>query len=778
MSEEGSSSTPAEHLRRQREALREAGFAATIDARWTVWRPLIDLPMLALFIIVMTVLIAPPGHGVHPEPEIGSVAPSEIRADRGVLIEDRAATELRRKATVADVRLVFDYDSDFYFTLGDKVFGAVSAMQRRYKEATLAPPARREAFEADLGAAVSAGAFELIETMADPLDIAVAVNFFLNIALDRMVVSDRNTLPQDGAILVRDMTLDQEMPIYHLGAILDVRQVRRLMQARAGGAPYGSARVLRTWVVGTAIALAQPNLRLNEQATASAREAAVAGIEPVFVRIDAGEILVRRGDRVSEQIQERVRMLNQSAGARTLWGETAAVALLLLGVVLLAGFFFRRGRVPQVLDRRQTYLALTVVLVAALFNVAMYYAGLGLANGLGFDLDTAAYFVPLALATALVSMLVDARTSLLVGIGLTLLTAYRVDGDLWLVTYYIVGVLVAGSVARSCQRRTDLLRAGLAVTAAQSALLPIVIVLSGDMIGPQHAPFFVAACVSGMLVAVAALGLLPVLEHVFDQATDMRLLELASADHPILKRLALVAPGSYYASVVVGNLAEAAADAVGANGLKCRVMALYHDIGKMERPAYFSENQRDENPHNRLPPESSARIVFDHVLDGLTLGRRERLGRVVLEAISQHQGTTLLRSFYAKALEQEGVARNAVREEDYRYPGPKPLSREAGILLLADSVEAAARAMGSPDPAEVRRKTGQIIGEKVADGQLDDCDLTLRDLAAIEGAFARTLTLGVFHNRVEYPTLPRTQSEPEEENAKRGIIHHLRGMAR
>lgn len=777
MSDGADRSNELADLEREREELRQAAQQALAAERWSNWRPWVDVLLLVVFIGLMTVLFAPPGQRVHPVPPVDKVAATEIRAERDVLVADRRATALRRDEAAAAVLPIFDFDSELYFNLGDRVAGAVSGLKQRLGDSGLTFDQRRAAFEEELGLSVDGSIFSLIEKLAEPTDLAIAINFFLNIALDRMVVEDRAALPRRGGIEIRDLALGGQTRLYQLGAILDLRQVRRLMSARAGDAPYGSARVVRSWILESAIRLARANLRGNEAETQAQRDAAVAGIEPVFVRIEAGEVLVRRGDRVTPRIQERIRMLNESAGGRAQWAETVAVAVLLTGVVVLAGVFFQRGRVPQKLSRKSVYLTFCIVLVSAAIAVAMFYAGRGLAEGLGFGRDTAAYFVPLALATALVSVLIDARTSLLVGIGLTLLVAYRVDGDLWLITYYIVGVLVAGIATRGCRRRSDLLRPGLAVAAAQAAVVPVTIVLGGEMFGPEHIPYLVAAGVSGALVAICVLGLLPLLEFLFDESTDLRLLELASADSPLLKSLALHAPGSYYASVIVGNLCEAAADAVGGNGLRARVMALYHDIGKMSRSSYFAENQRDGNVHDRLSPEISTRIVFSHVKAGIEVAAKARLGQAVTEAITQHHGTTLLRPFYAKALERAQRTGETVHEETFRYPGPKPKSREAGILLLADSVEAATRALKDTAPASVRKRVGDVIEEKIADGQLDECELTIRDLSAVEAAFVRVLTLGVFHTRIEYPTLQRVEDAKDKETRAGRHLDNLRRLA-
>jgi putative nucleotidyltransferase with HDIG domain len=304
-------------------------------------------------------------------------------------------------------------------------------------------------------------------------------------------------------------------------------------------------------------------------------------------------------------------------------------------------------------------------------------------------------------------------------------------------------------------------------------VLPVTVILSGGDLLDGHLPYLLAAAASGAMTGVMTLGLLPLFELLFDETTDPRLLELASADSPLLKELALKAPGTYYHATMVANLAEAGADAVGANGLCCRVMALYHDIGKIRRPSYFAENQRDGvNIHDRLPPDVSARVLFAHIRDGIDIAREARLGGTILAAITQHQGTGLLRGFYEKALARgyNGAP------ENYRYPGPRPRQRETGILLLADSIEAATRATKDPSPAALREQIRQLIAERIQDGQLDECGLTLRDLAALEEVFTRTLALGVFHNRIDYPPVARSGGAGSKDDSDNSHRHRLPGL--
>jgi hypothetical protein len=246
---------------------------------------------------------------------------------------------------------------------------------------------------------------------------------------------------------------------------------------------------------------------------------------------------------------------------------------------------------------------------------------------------------------------------------------------------------------------------------------------------------------------------MPIFEWLFEVLTDVRLLELSNLDNPLLSELALRAPGSYNHSIIVGTLAEAAAEAIGANALFCRVAAFYHDIGKMKMPEYYIENQKaGENPHDRLSPSMSALILSNHVKEGIRMGREHGLPEAILEIIPQHHGTRVMTFFYEKAKAQaESAGSHPPSADDFRHPGPKPSTKEGAIFMLADSVEAAARTVGEPDAERYRDMIRQIAGRAILDGQFDQCDLTFRDLDNISEAFIRTLA-SIYHRRIDYPT--------------------------
>lgn len=742
-------------LQRARALLSATAIRALAEDRWTRWRPWLDAPLFAAFVVLLTLVFAPVGQSVRAIPPLDSIAPETVRAERAVAVEDRTATEARRAAAAEASLAVFDYSPDLYLSLAKRVTEAVESMAIRAETKTMAPAQRRAAFQEAMGRPVSQTLFDILEALDNPADLSTAINYLLNLGLDRMIVEDRGSLPAEGPIriaLAGSDRLDKAL----VAGVMDVGQFRRLIQARAGDAPYGTARVARSFVLETALALAAPNLTPNPARTEALRSQAVEAVEPEMVRIAIGEVVIREGDRVTKSAQDRLQLLNEGGAQRSFLGETMAIGALILGLVLLGGNFFRSARNPSHLSRKQIYMTLASASVCAVLCIAMWYAGRGIAIGLGFPPEAATFLPPVAVATVVVALVIDARNSLLVGIALALLVAYRVGGDLWVIAHYLVGVLAAGMTVRRGRRRSDIMKVGLVIAAAQLVLVPIMVVLD-TTVPANETSYFVGAAVAGitgaLLTAAFTTAGLPLFEFIFDETTDMRLLELASADNPLLKQLALRSPGTYYHSVMMANLAETAAEAIGANGLQARVMALYHDLGKMERPSYFAENQRGSNVHDRLPPELSARIIFAHIKDGIDIARKHRLGRPVLDAVTQHQGTTLLRVFHQRALERAKTTGEVVQESEFRYPGPRPMTKESGILMLADTVEAATRALKDPKPEDVRERVSRVISEKIADHQLDDCALTMKDLAQIEAAFVRALTLGVYHTRIEYPPL-------------------------
>jgi putative nucleotidyltransferase with HDIG domain len=326
---------------------------------------------------------------------------------------------------------------------------------------------------------------------------------------------------------------------------------------------------------------------------------------------------------------------------------------------------------------------------------------------------------------------------------------------------FFIGGVLASILVMDVRRRTSFISAGFLVGIAQA-----IIVLVFEHFDIHEPSRYLAFILNGIISSMFVLGTLPIFEYLFKTMTNISLLELADFNQPLLQRLVLEAPGTYHHSLIVGNLSEAACRAVNTNALLSRIGAYYHDIGKLEKPEYFSENQLIEtSKHDAVSPTISKLIIMNHVKEGMDLARRHKLNPILRDFISEHHGTSLVYYFYRRALESQEKEHQDIKEEGFRYPGPKPKSKETAIVLLADSVEAASRSLREPTPANVADLVHKIINNKFIDGQLDECELTLKDLEKIAAVFIRILS-SIYHSRITYPEKAKSSENNHTKSPK------------
>ncbi len=486
-----------------------------------------------------------------------------------------------------------------------------------------------------------------------------------------------------------------------------------------------------------------PNATYNKEVTEAARDSAVATISSVETEVTAGDLLITRGTRVDGA---RARLLQTYAGkmqklaAARGWPQAALPVLgrlILIGTFILLILMFLYNFRPDIYWSNNKLFALFIIIGLELFLV----------NFVAVQLVHTVYLYPVAILSILVTILFDAR----LGVVMTLLIALLL-GILSRFNFTITLITaVAGSVAcfsaGEIRRRSEFYRIIIFLSLAYVVIAFVVESLklspAGDVL-----TFCGYGLVNGFVSPILTIGILPIFESLFGFSTNITLLELADLNQPLLKRLSMEAPGTYHHSIIVGTLAEAAAKEIGANPLLARVGAYYHDIGKVEIPEYFVENQLGiKSKHESLNPTMSALVLASHVKRGQRLGEEAGLPDSVINFIKEHHGTTRMTYFYNKAKEM-GLPINS--EDEFRYPGPKPQSKETAILMLADSTEAASRTLDNPTSTRIRSLIQKIINDKFSSGELTQCDLTLKDLNDIREAFALIL-IGVFHQRVAYP---------------------------
>ena len=494
------------------------------------------------------------------------------------------------------------------------------------------------------------------------------------------------------------------------------------------------------------------NMLIDQAATEENRQKACDAVEPTVYKQDQN--IVVKGDRVTaEQIAvlESLGLLEGNSFDYPLYIGTAITLALILASAYLYAYLFAK----PMLSMGPSAL---VLLIAGVLTVLLCLL-------MGEYLNINA--MPVALGAMLAVNLLGARPAYVTNMALTLIITLLTAKGTGLVTSQLtcsLGGLVAIWMMRKNTTRVMVVVSGLVVGAVNFGVLVCVRALtSSDMSGVWTD---MAYAIGGAVVsAVLCVGLQPILETAFNLVTPSKLIELSNPNQPLLRRLMIETPGTYHHSMVVANLAEAAAEAVGANALLARVGAYYHDIGKLIRPMYFKENQMGENPHDKTDPRVSTAILTEHTRDGVELARKHRLPEPIIDMIRQHHGDTPVMYFYAKAVKMLGEENVDIR--DFRYDGPKPQTAEAAILMLSDTVEAAVRALPDPTQEKISALIRKLVRGKMEDGQLDECTLTFRDIGKICSAF-ETVLQGVFHERIEYPSvdLSRAQHHSEQKQAE------------
>ncbi|MBK8482604.1 MAG: HDIG domain-containing protein [Proteobacteria bacterium] len=722
---------------------------------------------------------------------VGARAQMNIKATRSFSYQvGEEELEQRRQQAAAKVLPVFDYHTDASAVVLARINQAFDSMTGAAAghDDVAAEPRRggagdgpqdaprfsrgrmtsqeRERFARVVQADVAPRVFDRLVEARFAAEVRALVIMLLGSALDNLVISHQAALEPylGGSLTLRPLVSGRpsnrpEQRLNQLDRIRDLEQIREQVRHLAKIHGTSFAPPLRRAVVELVESTLVPNVSLNVGETRHREEDARRRVARQPIPIVEGQVLVPDGDAITAQ---HLRVLRAMAGDEGS-GATAVVVgsgllllVLLVTLVSLAERQFQRFiRHPR--DLLAMGLLLVLFLVLARLGLLLHGP---IAPGFA---PIEAFLVPLAAGAVLVRLLITAEAAAIFAVTAALLAGQIFERNLALTIFYLVTGISAASSVRIIHSRLTVFKAGLlaglfgAFTVLCQRLLGL-----GGVAAEQVDSAMLAAAGGGVLSALLVLALLPVLEWAFAYTTEITLLELANPNHPLLRELMLRAPGTYHHSMVVGSLAEAACDAIGANGLLARVAANYHDVGKLKNAPYFAENMRAaDNPHHRLKPSMSGLIVRNHVRDGIEMMSQHGLPQLVIDTASQHHGRAMISFFYHKAIEQQD-ADDEVVEEDYRYPGPRPQSREAGVLMLADGVEAAARSLSEPTADRVQALVQRMINKQFTDGQLDHCDVTLRDLHSIARSFMQVLG-GIYHVRPTYPWQRNEEAKRAEE---------------
>ncbi|NGP88228.1 HD family phosphohydrolase [Fodinibius halophilus] len=567
---------------------------------------------------------------------------------------------------------------------------------------------------------------------------------------DGIISITKNELSND-EITVRDLRNRTEQTL-NLVNVRDMPEAREYAKYRISRNFYEELANVATQIVNRVI---QPNLIYNKNETQQRIEEAMADISTSKGAVAQGQVIIRRGDIVTEKkynmLQSLAKARAQNASTTELWLRYGGDILVIMAILTIFFFYLY-------LYRRHIFSNNAMLLLVV---IAMSLICVG--SSIVYEIENISpYIVPVAVAPIILTIIFDSRVGLLATFTLALLTGL-INGNNF---EYITATTVACSLGlfsvRDIKKRSQFFftTPGIVFTAYAVVILGFNMT-SFNGLGPLLNELFYVGINAIFILFTYPLILL--FEKTFKVTTDFTLIELSDTNLPLLKQLMTKAPGTFHHSLQVSNLAEAAAGAIRANALLCRVGGLYHDIGKMENPGYFTENQTEANEHDKLKPRMSALVIKAHVSNGVKLAEEEGLPDVVIDFIKTHHGTSLIKFFWDKAKKQADEDKKEIREEDFRYDGPLPQSKETGILLLADCIEASSRAMKDPNYQKLENLIDKMVDDRVNEGQLSKTPLTFQDIHAIKETFLNIL-VGIYHSRVEYP-----DDEEKEEAKKTGV---------
>ncbi|MCP3979932.1 MAG: HDIG domain-containing protein [bacterium] len=690
---------------------------------------------------------------------VGDVAPYDVKATLDIPIVDETLTDERRRQAREGIPDVYVHDSERGMQLARELAAVFERGRRAFEEASLQGAENPDDLVGRLFAkTVGPQVRDTLIGRRFDVELERELKSAVTSILAQEVVGNKALLERKPAILLAHVPGEREEKFEHLESydrIIDLEQARADLRDTLSRGLAALDEAARDAMIVFTASFLDSNVNFDAEATETRRENAAAKIPRVRVMVARGDVLIRKNEPFTEESLSTLRAAERTWGGtfgwRGFWG-------LLFLLSMLAFFIYRYTDYHQRAFHKLRHLHALLVMML-LFMMALSQAVVWLAGVITDDLaspfnrlSSYVYLIPLGAGAILVALLANGRIANVYA-GFAALLFGAMHGMDFHLTLWAMVVQLSGVYAISTYReRAALLRAGLVVGGAAAVSALAIEALQGNLEPSLDWAYGASlAFVGGALgVGLVISFSLPLLERLFNVLTDIRLLELSNVNNPLLSELALKAPGSYNHSLVVGTLAEEGARAIGANSLFCRVAAFYHDIGKITHAEYYVENQRGINPHDRLAPSMSALIIASHVKDGIKLAREAGLPEQIVDIIPQHHGTKLMTFFYEKAKSAADPSMGPVKEEDFRYPGPKPQTREAAIFMLADAVEAAARTVDEPNANRLREVIRKVTNSVVLDSQFDECDLTFADLDNIGKAFHKLL-VSMYHHRVDYP---------------------------
>jgi hypothetical protein len=706
--------------------------------------------------LLLMVLLSPGLQLPLKDYQVGEIATKEIKSSQDLLVEDAKSTQEKRLEAERSVLPVYDYDMGALRDADSRLrstFENLAALLQKPEKGTDPHALLRKEWEAAFRFLPTPKEWQRLERDRFPSSVSEATLILITPLLKKGVINDKDLLEQEieKGLMLRNIQTGEERRILSPLPFLDIKEAKARLRTQSPLSP-SLGKEWSPLILKMGESLLRPNITFNRSETEDRKRKAREKVSPVYFQVKRGEAILRAGERVQESHLFRLQALKKAQERSHLF--SVLIGLGLLTFLLLASLYeFSIKNIRKIILSQKDLLFFSTTLVGIIALLKLYQLITDILGGEFFSIPSSSYLYlfPIASGAMLVRIVLNSEVAIVFSILASYFSASLMGNQLFVFIFTFVGSIVGAHEVARCEQRSIVLKAGATVGAINGLMIFAYHLLSGTPLKMMLFSDLIMGFFGGALSSVFVLGLTPVIESLFGYTTDIKLLELANMDNPLLKDLVLQAPGTYHHSVMVGSLAEAGAKSVSANPLLTRVSAYYHDIGKLKKPLYFIENSGGiENKHDHLTPRMSSLILVSHVKDGVELARENHLGERLENIIQQHHGTNLISYFYQKAKEKENPEMESLNEDDFHYPGPKPQTKEAGIVMLADAVEAASRALSEPTPSRIKSLVQRIINNIFLDGQLEECELTLKDLHKIEESFTRILT-AIFHQRIDYP---------------------------
>jgi len=731
--------------------------------------------------LILAIFLSPEINISAPQFKQGMIAPRNIKADHSFLVEDQQATQQKINADAENIKPVYDYDSKVAVNIKTRLAEALLSASEDYKSSLKEKPSEaghidvsksqkeKQRLEANLGVSLNSEEFHILKEYKFSNELQqkltqVIVSFYANKFITNNIFSKSEKIK---GIAIRNLETQIEEEIKDTSSFLNIHKIDAALLKTVNVIFKGDEYPLREVAFSITKKLIEPNLTFNKELMEKKKMALLGDTNPAFFQVQKNEMIVREGEKIGYLELAKLNAFFKSTENTKFFRFTVLLGFFFTALFLSIALYLWRTR-NWIKASARSNVDLFVFGIIALLQILFIKAGIFISFAVNrafpsISTDACYFAIPFALGAMTIAILINRNVALIISVLTSLIIGFIFDEKIIFPLFSFMGSITASYQIVRIRQRSVFLRIGLFLGIINMAAIVCLNLITGNLFNDLFLRLimgFVGGVFTGILVA----GITPIFESIFGFITDIKLLELANLNQPLFQRMIIEAPGTYHHSIIVSSLVETAAEAIGANSLLAKVSAYYHDIGKLMKPQYFIENQlTNENKHDKLSPKMSSLIIIAHVKDGCDLASQAKLGRQIINIIREHHGTSIVSYFYDKAKKDKDESIRSLSESDFRYPGPKPQTKEAGLVMLGDVIEASSRTLSNPTPARIRSLVRERIQGIYMDGQLDKCELTLNNLNTIAETFTKILT-GIFHHRVDYP-----ESAHKETNGKKEI---------